>query len=193
LGAAPAVVVAHSLGCATALRLALDAPEKLAGLVLVAPATHPYPGPTGWHVRLAAAPLLGPLVSWFAAPIAGPLLAGGALKKAFAPAPVPRGHGARVGLALAFRPSDFRASARDVAAAKEEFAGQYFRYHEIEIPTVIVTSDQDGVASPLVHARQLARSLPRAELIATPNAGHMPHHLRPEAVAAAVRRLFKMA
>ena len=41
LGVAPAILVAHSWAGALALSFALDFPERTAGLVLVAPATHP--------------------------------------------------------------------------------------------------------------------------------------------------------
>ncbi|HEV2236338.1 MAG TPA: alpha/beta fold hydrolase, partial [Ktedonobacterales bacterium] len=44
LGMARAVFVAHSVGAAAALRLALDHPERVAGLALVAPAGFTPPG-----------------------------------------------------------------------------------------------------------------------------------------------------
>ena len=36
----------------------------LAGLVLLAPATHPWPGGVTWYYDLAARPVVGPLFSW---------------------------------------------------------------------------------------------------------------------------------
>ncbi len=175
-GLAPAIIVAHSLGCAAALRLVLDRPELVAGLVLIAPASHPYPGDNAWHARLAAAPLIGPAFVRLFVPLFGPLLAGGAIAKTFAPAKAPRNYPAEAATGLLFRPKTFRANAREVVATRQEFAAQYFRYNEIEQPAIIVTADRDRVASPRIHAAALARTLPHAELVTIPGAGHMPHH-----------------
>jgi pimeloyl-ACP methyl ester carboxylesterase len=187
--AAPGVVVAHGLGCATALRLALDYPDHVSGLVLLAPVTHPHPGGPSWAERCAALPLLGPLFVRLAIPLGGPIGVGAALRSRFAPSPPPQRYRARAGLGLCFRPKAFRAGAREAVATRRSFEEQYFRYPEIEAPTVIIASDRDQVAAPAIHARALARELPRAETVTTPGAGHMPHQLRPDAVAAAVRRV----
>lgn len=191
--AGPAIVVAHSLGAAGAVRLALDHPQLVAGLVLIAPATHPYPGDNAWHARLAAAPIAGPLFARLAVPLAGPLMAQRAIANTFAPAPVPQCYARETGVGLLFRPKTFRVNAREVIATQREFAAQYWRYDEIEQPCVILTADKDRVVSPRIHAQALAQALPRAELVTIPGAGHMPHRVRPEAAAAAVRRVAALA
>lgn len=193
LQAGPAVIAAHSLGAAAALRLALDHPGLVRGLALFAPASHPYPGENAWHTRLAATPLVGSLFARAAAPLFGPLLAPGAIRNTFAPADPPSAYAREAGVGLAFRPSSFRANARDVAATRREFAAQYFRYSEIEAPTVIVTAEADRVVSPRIHARALAAAMPRAELVIVPGAGHMPHQINPETAALAVRRAHAIA
>jgi pimeloyl-ACP methyl ester carboxylesterase len=57
----------------------------------------------------------------------------------------------------------------------------------------VITADSDRVVSPRIHARALARMLPKAELVVTPGAGHMPHQIRPETVAAAILRIAQIA
>jgi pimeloyl-ACP methyl ester carboxylesterase len=193
LDATPAVIVAHSLGSATALRLALDHPEKVAGLVLIAPASHPYPGLNAWHARWAAKPVIGPLFARLGPPMVGPLIAPGAVAHTFAPAPAPPGYADQSGLALLFRPKTFRANAQDLIASKAEFAAQYFRYDEIACPAAILTAETDRVVSPRIHAVQLKRAMVQSELITVPGAGHMPHQIRPQAVAAAVARVWRLA
>jgi pimeloyl-ACP methyl ester carboxylesterase len=180
------IVVGHSLGSASALRLALDEPGLVAGLVLAAPATHPYPGENSWHVQVAAHPILGPLFVWLLTPIFGPLAARGAAAAAFAPAPAPDHYAEATGLALLFRPWTFRANALQVRATNPEFAVQAPRYPNIVQPVIILTADKDHVVSPKLHAQALAAALPHAELVTIVGAGHMPHQVRPDLVINAI-------
>src|SRR5262249_6116930 len=53
LGVAKAIVVGHSWSGAAALALALGHTDRVAGLVLLAPVTHPWPGGISWYYRLA--------------------------------------------------------------------------------------------------------------------------------------------
>jgi pimeloyl-ACP methyl ester carboxylesterase len=188
-GAGPAILVCHSLGCGVGLRLALERPALVRGMVLIAPASHPYPGPNAWWTRLAANPLVGPLFAGLVVPSLAPLAAGAAIANTFRPAPAPKDYFAEAGVGLAFRPSAFRASAREVVATKKEYQQQAPRYGEIEAPAIILTSDKDRVVSPRRHARALAEGLQAAELVMLPNAGHMPHRTRPDAVILAIRRV----
>lgn len=188
----PAILVAHSLGAATALRLAIDRPDLVRGLVLAAPASHPYPGGNAWHTELAATPVVGWAFSATLAPAAGPILAESAIGRTFAPAEPPKDYARQSGLPLLFRPAAFRANARDVVATRREFALQAPHYPTIAAPAIILTADHDTVVSPRLHAHALARELPAAELVTLPGTGHMPHRIRPDAVAAAVERIARM-
>lgn len=183
------IVVAHSLGCATALRLALDFPDRVAGLVLCAPASHPYPGDNVWHVQAAAHPVLGPIFAWLAVPIFGPPAGPDGVRYNFSPAPAPADYAARTGLGLLFRPWTFRANACQVRATNAEFSAQSQRYSAITAPTWILTADRDRVVSPKLHAEPLARAIPNANLVVLPGAGHMPHQVYPEAVIDAITHL----
>lgn len=192
-GRGPAIVVAQSLGSATALRLALDRPDLVAGLVLIAPASHPYPGPNAWHARLAATPVIGPVFAWLFVPILGPPMSESGVRGSFGPADPPSGYADQVGLPLLFRPSQFVANGRDVVATKAEFPAQAPRYPDITAPTVILTSDRDTVVSPRLHAQALAQEIPAAELVTLPGAGHAPQWTRGDACIAAVDRIAAMA
>jgi pimeloyl-ACP methyl ester carboxylesterase len=192
-GAESAIVVAQSLGAATALRLALDFPDRVDGLVLLAPASHPYPGGNAWHAELGATPILGPAFAWLFVPVVGPPLGQAGVPAGFAPAEPPQDYAQRVGLGLLFRPSQFVANAQDVVATNREFAAQSPRYPSIAAPTIIITPDRDNVVSPTIHAQALAAAIPAAELITLPGAGHAPQWSRPEACLAAVDRIAAMA
>lgn len=191
-GEGPAIVVAHSLGAAVALRLALDHPRLVSGLVLIAPAANPYPGKPAWWARLSAAPALGDIFCGLLIPWLGPAMSAASVANNFWPAPTPVNYAEDAGVPLIFRPRAFRASARDVCATKAEFAAQQPRYGELFAPTVIVTAEKDRIVSPKRHARALAVDLPAAELVIAPDTGHMPHRLRRDLVIAAIRRVNEM-
>ncbi len=192
-GAESAIVVGHSLGAAVALRLALDHPRRVRGLVLLAPACNPYPGKPAWWARLSATPLLGDLFCGLVAPWLAPLMAHASVANNFWPAATPVSYAEESGLGLVFRPRAFKANAKDVCATKAEFTAQAPRYGDLFTPAVIVTAEKDKIVSPKRHARALAAVLPAAELVIAPDTGHMPHRLRTDLVTAAIRRVNEMA
>lgn len=192
-GDGPAIVVGHSLGGAVALRLAIDFPALVSGLVLIAPAGNTYDGNNAWWARLSATPLLGDLFCGLIVPWIGPLAGHAGIANNFRPAPVPANYYNDAGVGLIFRPLAFRSSAIDVVASKAEFAAQAPSYPELYAPTIIVASDADYVVSVKRHARKLATLLPAAELVTAPGAGHMPHRLRTDLVLTAIRRVNAMA
>jgi len=191
-GDGPVLVAAHSLGAAVALRLALDHPRLVAGLVLIAPACNPYPGKPAWWARLSATPALGDIFCGLLIPWLGPLMSTASVANNFWPSPTPVNYANEAGLPLIFRPRAFRASALDVCASKREFAAQQPRYGELFTPAIIITAEKDRIVSPKRHARALAADLPAAELVIAPDAGHMPHRLRTDLVIAAIRRVNEM-
>lgn len=191
-GEDPALVVAHSLGAGVALRLALDFPHLVSGLVLIAPACNPYPWKPAWWARLSAKPVTGRLFCGLIIPWLGPPLSGQSVANNFWPAPVPVNYPNDAGVPLIFRPRAFRASAIDVCATNAEFGAQQPRYGELLTPAVIVTAEKDKIVSPKRHARALAVDLPAAELVIAPDTGHMPHRLRTDLVIAAIRRVNEM-
>jgi pimeloyl-ACP methyl ester carboxylesterase len=189
LGVERAIVVGHSFAGAIVTAFALEFPERIAGLVLLAPVTHPWPGGIAWFYTLASTPVIGPLFArTIVLPMAFPLLQTLA-PAVFTPQLMPQDYVRRSALALLLRPAAFAANARDVARLKESVTRQSPRYAEIKAPTVIITGDRDTIVSPDIHSRALAATLPHAKLIVLPGAGHAVQHIAADLVIAETDRL----
>src|SRR5205809_3431516 len=64
LGVGPAILVVHSWSGALGARMALDYPERVAGLVMLAPVAYPRRGGIGWYTKLITIPVTGPLLAY---------------------------------------------------------------------------------------------------------------------------------
>lgn len=183
-----AVVVGHSFGGAVALRLALDRPELVKGLVLLAPVTHDWGGDGhAWYNRFAASRLIGPAFSQVV-PLVGPAQVGAGIGGVFDPSPAPEGYFEKSGIGLLFRPPAFRANARDVRVLDRELAAQSKRYGELAMPITVFSGSKDTVITPAKHTARLKKQAD-IELVILPEEGHMPHHNHGADVADAIRRL----
>lgn len=184
-----AVVVGHSYGGAVALRLALDYPELVKGLVLLAPVTHDWGGGgEAWYNQFAGPPVIGPIFSQFA-PIAGPSQVKAGIDGVFVPRDAPEGYYEDAALGLLFRPKEFRANADDMNALRGELAAQQDRYPEIKVPVILFSGAKDTVINPSLHAGKIKHQIENFELVKLPDTGHMPHHGHGTDVADAVRKL----
>lgn len=183
-----AVVVGHSFGGAVALRLALDRPDLIKGLVLLAPVTHDWGGAGhAWYNRFAASRLIGPAFSQVV-PLVGPAQVGAGIGGVFDPSPAPEGYFDKSGIGLLFRPAAFRANARDVRVLDRELAAQSKRYGELAVPITVFSGSKDTVITPAKHTARLKKQAD-IDLVILPEEGHMPHHQHGHDVADAIRRL----
>ena len=64
LGVGAAIFVVHSWAGALGARMALDYPQRVAGLVMLAPVAYPWPGGVGWYNELVTTPVIGPLLAY---------------------------------------------------------------------------------------------------------------------------------
>lgn len=188
LGTGPLIVVGHSFGGLIALRYALDAPEEVAGLVLINPTTHPRPEGLPWFQR-AAGVIVGPvMVKTWLLPLSLAMLAR-LVTRMFRPEPPPANYATRSRLTLGLTPARFAASLQEYSELRDQLIATVPQYGEIAVPTLIVAGDSDPVVPPQVHAEALARALPQAQLMRLAGAGHMAHHAHAAAIAEAIAKL----
>lgn len=181
LGVPRAIVLGHSWSGALATNLALDHPERVSGLVLISPATHPWPGdPVQWYYRTAAVRGLGWLMTRTIVAPLGLSMLPRAVPAIFAPQAAPPGYLEASRILLVLRPSTFWANAEDLVGLHDFVARQSPRYGAIDVPTLVFAGDADRIVPTDLHARALVRQVPDAHLVVLPGVGHMPHYADPE-------------
>ncbi|HEX3504962.1 MAG TPA: alpha/beta hydrolase [Xanthobacteraceae bacterium] len=189
IGVDRAILVGHSWGGALALRLALDHPQRVSGLVLLAPPLYPLFHGVTWFYELMATPFLGGLIAHTMLMPVGLLFIGVGFWGAFLPQMPPRRYLKCAGTLLSLRPKTFLANSRDIADLKINIPPQAARYATLAVPTTIVTGDRDLIVAPRQHAMAFAAAVPAAKLVVLPGVGHMLHHAAPERVAAEIERM----
>lgn len=187
-----AIIVGHSFGGATAASFAVFHPEKAAGLLFLAPATHPWPGGVDWHYNLAAMPYLG---WWFTRLLslpAGMVLLDKATKSVFSPNRRRESYIEEGAPALVLRPENFRDNAIDVANLHDYVTRISRRYTEIKAPTVIITGDSDPIVLEEIHSEGLARDIAGSELVMVHGLGHKPDYVVTDVAVAAIEKIAGM-
>jgi pimeloyl-ACP methyl ester carboxylesterase len=164
-----AVIAGHSMGGAIALTLALDFPDRVAGLVLIA---------TGARLRVAPAILEGIRLNFRSSV---ELVSRSAWSPTADPALVERGRRALLEAGPAVLLGDF--------VACDHFDVME-RLGKIAAPTLVIAGSDDMLAPPK-YARFLAEHISAARCEIVADAGHMVMLERPAEVTQAVRELWK--
>ncbi|MGJ5129926.1 alpha/beta fold hydrolase [Bradyrhizobium oligotrophicum] len=189
LGVGQVVLVVHSWSGALGLRMALDFPDRIAGLVMLAPVAYPWRGGVGRYNEAVTTPVVGPLLAHtITLPLGLALMAPGA-RGVFAPQVMPDDFVDRTATPLLLRPREFMANARDLVTLKQAVIEQAPRYGEIKVPVTIVAGGADRTVYTDIHSRPLARVVPQSRLIVLPDLGHMVQSAVPELVAGEVDRI----
>jgi pimeloyl-ACP methyl ester carboxylesterase len=177
-----AIVVGHSWGTLVALSLALDHPADVRSLVLLSGYYFPTLRADVIASLPTAAPIIGDLLSYTAAPLLGRALRSRVFRKLFAPAAVSPRFQAEFPTELSLRPSQLRASAVDTVSMTPSAAALAVRYGELKMPIVIMAGTGDRLVDSARQSRRLDEVLAESTLVPVEGAGHMVHHSAPEKV-----------
>ncbi len=188
LGVDRAILVGHSWGGTLALAFALDHPERVVGLVLIAPPTHPG----FWRITKLNSLLATPVGWLFAHTLAfpfGAVLIGAGSRTAFLPQSLPHRYVKRSAAMLVLRPATLLANWADVGRLEAFLAQQAERYGALAAPTIVLAGDRDPLVPPERHGVKLAAASPSVKLTVLPGFGHMLHHAAADEIVAAVEEV----
>ncbi|MEO1293804.1 MAG: alpha/beta hydrolase [Pseudomonadota bacterium] len=187
------ILVGHSWGGAAVTAWALDAPETVSGVVILAGATQPWEGSAGLGYSLGATPIIGDILAAGMRTFISDEGAQGFVNRVFAPQQAPEGYLPYVGIGLSLRHDTIRANATDIAELKDALIAQAPRYGTLSMPVEVLHGTEDEIVSVGVHSEPTANAIPGATLTLLDGIGHMPHHSAAAECVAAIDRVHQRA
>lgn len=188
-----AIIIGHSFGCAVTASFALHHPEKVKGLLFLAPAAYPWPGGVAWYYNLTSWPIIGWLFANTLALPAGLRRINHGSRCVFLPNKMPQDYIKNTAPSLVLRPKTFRANAKDIAALFNYLVKTWPKYKNIKAPTIIISGEKDNVVFPYIHSKGLEQHIEGAEFISLDNMGHKPDYAATDLAIAAIENLSGMS
>ncbi len=189
LGLGKPLVVGHSLGGALSLAIALDHPDCVGGLTLLAPLTHAQEEvPEVFKGIVIASPLVRKAIAWTVATPLGILRGQKLVAEVFAPEAAPADFPIRGGGILGLRPRAFYATSTDIMAVADVLPGYIARYKELGIPMGMLYGKGDRLLDYRRHGDAMKATCPALDLEVM-EGGHMLPITVPDRCAAVVRRV----
>jgi pimeloyl-ACP methyl ester carboxylesterase len=186
LGIERPIIVGHSWGTLVALALALECPEKVAGLVLLSGYYYPVPRPQTNAPAPFGLSIIDDLFRHTALLLAGHAMASNAVKRVFAPCAVPERFKEHYSIPHALRPSQIKAVVEE-AEMLPDCAGTLSQsYKDLEVPVRLIAGSDDRIVETDKHSARLHRELGTSTFRVVPGIGHMVHHAAPDEVVAAI-------
>ena len=173
LGLHRPLLVGHSLGGAIALGVALDHPQSIMGLALIAPLTHlPKQVPAPFRALDIKSDFLRWAIAWTLATPIGIRRGKAILDAIFSPEPAPADFPIRGGGILGLRPQSFFNTSLDLRAVNLDLPSMVARYSSLQVPVRILYGTSDKVLSPRRNGEAMQSKSPMVSLDLVPG-GHM--------------------
>ena len=189
IGLGRPLIVGHSLGGAVALALALDHPDCVGALALIAPATHPaFKPPRVFRALAIRSPALRRAFAWTLATPGALLARPLAMKEVFAPEPPPRDFGGAGGGLLGMRPGNVEQASADMIAVDADLEALPQRYASIRVPVGILYGRDDHVLDWRAQGEAMKHEIPSLDFELV-DGGHMLPVTQPEVCARFIRRM----
>ncbi len=184
LGLDRPLLVGHSLGGAVALAVALDHPDAISGLALVAPLTQVQTDvPPAFKALGIASPALRWLYSrLFLMPMAIRHRKA-TLAMVFGPEAAPADFPTAAGGLLSLRPETYLAACADLRGVADDLPALVARYGDIRMPVSVLFGRQDRILDWQRHGECLRAQVPQVRL-ETVDGGHMLPLTQPQTTAA---------
>lgn len=176
IGAGKPVVIGQSYGGAFALNYALNYPNDISGLLILAGVSHPWLGGVANHYEIGASNGLGTLLRWTLFPYLGATKGPEYSATTFWPLKPPADYHNKAAIGLLFRPQEFKNNARDITHLKNEVIAMQDHYSSITVPVKILAGTHDTTVSPTIHARSLSQQIPNARFEFVDGTGHALQH-----------------
>jgi len=188
LGLDRPLLVGHSLGGAISLAVALNDPDCIRGLALIAPRTHVRNQvPEVFKPLVIRSKFVRWLIAWTLA-TPGSIRRGAAtLAAIFAPDPVPPDFRTKGGGLLTLRPKSFYNSSTDLMAADLDLPAMVTRYPTLKMPVSILYGTGDQILEPAVHGTSMTTEAPNVHLELV-EGGHMLPITFPDITANFIKR-----
>jgi pimeloyl-ACP methyl ester carboxylesterase len=183
LDIAKPIVVGHSYGGALALALAVNHPDSVGSLALVAPLTHAQQeAPAAFRDLVISSRHLRRLIAWTIAIPASMLTGNRILDLVFRPDAVPADFATAAGGLLALRPGQFFAASSDLVNVGEDLPAIEQRYSSIRVPVGILFGRSDEILSHQDHGVAMQSKIRGLDLSLV-DGGHMLPLSAPELTA----------
>ncbi|MEW6022312.1 MAG: alpha/beta fold hydrolase [Pseudomonadota bacterium] len=186
-------VVGHSLGGAIALALAVEHPQSVGALALVAPLTHaPETAPQVFRALTIETRWVRTLFAWTLATPGAIAGSKKVLAAVFAPEKAPADFAVKGGGLHSLRPSQFLAASNDLQAIPLRMPLVQGRYAELALPVSVLYGRQDAILGWQENGQALVDKVPGARLELV-EGGHMLPVTQPLVVADFVERAARAA
>jgi pimeloyl-ACP methyl ester carboxylesterase len=186
MGVQRPVVLGHSFGTMVALAWALDAPETVAGLVLVSGYLYPTARADLLTLSPPVIPVVGDILRYAVLPWINRMAVPAMYKRMFSPEPVPSRFYEEVPISMVVRPETIRAIGEEAALMIPGADMLSRQYDRLTTPMTVIAGRADAVTDPRYHSERFADEVSGVTCRMLEGVGHMAHFQAIEEIAQAV-------